>query len=166
MPSCSESFPATCRDPLKATDDFSGRSVDPDLFLAHCLWPTALLVLHCNQLDTENPNSHSTSQIRLACNILLDRVFRLSATSLDPSVLSPSTTIAYFIPAKMLLRLLAAAFEAGDFQAASRLQAEVEVFRCDPVGTSGSTVCLLTVVLLTPAQERSGSRRGEAPDRG
>jgi hypothetical protein len=145
---CSESFPPNCRDPLKTSDDLSGRSVDPDLFFAHCLWPTALLVLHCNQLDTDNPNSHSTSQIRLACNVLLDRVFRLSATSLDSSILNPSTTIAYFIPAKMLLRLMAAAVEAGDLQTAVRLQAEVEVFRyLTPILPPGRQ--LLTTTLLT-----------------
>lgn len=85
----SESFPAHCRDPLKATDDLSDRAVDPDLFAAHCLWPTALLVLHGNQYDPFDKTNHSTQQVRGACNALLDRIFRLSATTLDSSQLNP-----------------------------------------------------------------------------
>lgn len=93
-PSPSESFPASCRDPLKATDDYTGRSVDPELHLAHCLWPAALLVLHGNQFDARNANDHSTRQVRLACNVILDRIFRLSATSLDPALLNPMVRLA------------------------------------------------------------------------
>ncbi|KAF8609570.1 hypothetical protein BDV93DRAFT_148252 [Ceratobasidium sp. AG-I] len=118
-------FPPGYQEPIVQTS----RGFDTQLYVAHLIPHTAIILMHEEHANIESPNCLSTQKSLLAARAILDLVYIVCSTSYDISRLPPVCTFCWFMAARVLVRVLKHKYQSGQRAEANTMRAEVEVIR-------------------------------------
>ncbi|KAG8765768.1 hypothetical protein FRC15_006764 [Serendipita sp. 397] len=91
--------------------------------------PRATILLHDPHADPSAPECRSADKLLTAARAILDLVYILRATSFDITHLDPVASFAWFLAARVFVRLLRARLDGRRIAEAVALRAELEVIR-------------------------------------